>query len=45
MPAKKKTAEEKEVQGTRVVKGDVSYILTNPIQVSAFLNQGYEVEE
>ena len=32
------------VKAVKLVKGDVVFELTDPVQISAFINQGYEVK-
>ena len=32
------------VKAVKLVKGKVVFELTDPVQISAFINQGYEVE-
>ncbi|VMF13104.1 Uncharacterised protein [Streptococcus pneumoniae] len=32
------------VKDVKLVKGDVVFELTDPVQISAFINQGYEVK-
>jgi hypothetical protein len=32
------------VKAVKLVKGKVAFELTDPVQISAFINQGYEVE-
>ena len=48
-PAPEAIAEEvpvdtEAVKAVKLVKGDVVFELTDPVQISAFINQGYEVE-
>ncbi|MCY7241689.1 hypothetical protein MK859_02165 [Streptococcus infantarius] len=46
--ARKKAEETTEVstkKSVTVTKGGVSFTLSDPIMISAFENQGYEVEE
>lgn len=40
-----KRVRKKKADGTVVVKGEISYTLTDPIQISAFLNLGFEIKE
>lgn len=38
------TVEPKAVKVVKLVKDGVVFELTDPVQISAFINQGYEVE-
>lgn len=40
-----KRVRKKKADGTVVVKEGISYTLTDPIQISAFLNLGFEIKE
>lgn len=40
-----KKVRKKKIDGTVVVKEGISYTLTDPIQISAFLNLGFEIKE
>lgn len=40
-----KRVRKKKAEGTVVVKEGISYTLTDPIQISAFLNLGFEIKE
>lgn len=33
-----------DTEAVKLVKGDVVFELTDPVQISAFINQGYEVK-
>lgn len=37
-------ADTEVVKAVKLVKGDVVFELTDPVQISAFINQGYEVK-
>lgn len=37
-------ADTEAVKAVKLVKGDVVFELTDPVQISAFINQGYEVK-
>lgn len=45
-PAPEAIAEEvpADTEAVKLVKGDVVFELTDPVQISAFINQGYEVK-
>lgn len=38
------TADAEAVKAVKLVKDDVVFELTDPVQISAFINQGYEVK-
>ncbi len=38
------TADAEAVKAVKLVKDSVVFELTDPVQISAFINQGYEVE-
>lgn len=38
------TVDTEAVKAVKLVKGKVVFELTDPVQISAFINQGYEVE-
>ncbi|NYS33548.1 hypothetical protein HZZ02_07210 [Streptococcus danieliae] len=40
-----KRVRKKKADGTVVVKREISYTLTDPIQISAFLNLEFEIKE
>ena len=42
--AEEVTVDTEAVKAVKLVKGNVVFELTDPVQISAFINQGYEVK-